>query len=476
MTFMCFSPQTILRHAPRAAVLWFMLSQLTMDGVSQADMSPEQVKAEAMAAFEVEDWELAHRRFAELLSLDGTDAELQMRYAATLLHDARLRNEGIQRLASMANQGTLSPEGLYWWGRAWMLQGEPEEAAKSLRQAIGLAGKKSKWKDSAQLALDQCREMPVAFDLCQLLQKMDAVDVPLASFHRYVQWEREGVRLMLAPDEVQSKLDRKRGVSAPVTFWRGTGEVFYHSLGAKGETGLDIWLGRLDEEGEFSERSVLPAKVNSPYDEINPVWDAATECLHFASNRPGTVGGMDIYRSCRSGDTWSEPESLGPMFNSVLDEWAYYPGEGPTTSWLVTGREAHYGGAEVWEVVPDGPPSAPIVLTTQWDISEDVVPGTLRLSDAETGQDLATVVLNKGRGMWDLVVASGQVLRYAFESESGELVEGTYALPEVGEASAVTQTMVMSMVEGAPFMEARPIATDASPMPSLKWGWDMVTN
>ena len=48
--------------------------------------------------------------------------------------------------------------------------------------------------------------------------------------------------------------------------------------------------------------------------------------------------------------------------------------------------------------------------------------------------------------MWDLVVASGQVLRYAFESESGELVEGTYALPEVGVASAVTQTMVMSMV------------------------------
>ena len=476
MTFMCFSPQTILRHAPRAAVLWFMLSQLTMDGMSQADMSPEQVKAEAMAAFDAEDWELAHRRFAELLSLDGTDAELQMRYAATLLHDARLRNEGIQRLASMANQGTLSPEGLYWWGRAWMLQGEPEEAEKSLRQALGLADKKTKWKESAQLALDQCREMPVAFDLCQLLQKIDAVDVPLASFHRYVQWEREGVRLMLAPDEVQSKLDRKRGVSSPVTFWRGTGEVFYHSLGAKGETGLDIWLGRLDGEGEFSELSVLPANVNSPYDDIHPVWDAATGCLYFASNRPGTVGGMDIFRSCRSGDTWSDPESLGPMFNSVLDEWAYYPGKGQTTSWLVTGREAHYGGAEVWEFVPDGPPSAPIVLTTQWDISEDVVPGTLRLSDAETGQDLATVTLNQGRGMWDLVVASGQVLRYAFESESGELVEGTYALPEVGVASAVTQTMVMSMVEGAPFMEARPIARDASPMPSLKWGWDMVTN
>ena len=126
-----------------------------------------------------------------------------------------------------------------------------------------------------------------------------------------------------------------------MTFWRGTGEVFYHSLSAKGETGLDIWLGRLDEEGEFSELSVLPANVNSPYDDIHPVLDAATGCLYFASNRPGTVGGMDIFRSCRSGEIWSDPESLGPMINSVLDEWAYYPGEGETTSWLVTGREAH---------------------------------------------------------------------------------------------------------------------------------------
>ena len=376
----------------------------------------------------------------------------------------------------MANQGSLSPEGMYWWGKAWMLQGEPEDAEMALRQALELAGKKSKWKGQAELALAQCQDMPVAFDVRQLLQKTDAVAVPLTSFHRYVHWEREGVRLMLAPDEVQSKLDRKRGVTSPVTFWRGTGEVLYHSLGAKGARGLDIWLGQLNEEGEFAELTPLPDNVNSPYDEINPVWDEAAGCLYFASNRPGTVGGMDIFRSCQIDGTWEDPESLGPTYNSVLDDWAYYPGEADTGSWLVTGRDAHYGGAEVWEVVPDGPPKAPIVLTTQWDIGEDIVPGTLRLSDAETGQALATVELSQGRGMWDLVVASGQVLRYAFESESGELVEGTYALPEVGQAAALTQTMIMSEVEGAPFMEAKPLSKKALPMPSLKWGWDMVIN
>ena len=61
MTFMCFSPQTILRPAHTCCSFVVHAVQMAVDGMSQADMLPEQVKAEAMAAFEAEDWELAHR-------------------------------------------------------------------------------------------------------------------------------------------------------------------------------------------------------------------------------------------------------------------------------------------------------------------------------------------------------------------------------------------------------------------------------
>ena len=116
----------------------------SIHGLAQldADLTPEALRSQAMSAFDNEDWELAHRRLAELLSLDGTDTFLQMRYAATLLHDARLREEGIQRLASLADQGALSGEGLYWWGRAWMLQGQPDQAVASLNEAVASAPKK----------------------------------------------------------------------------------------------------------------------------------------------------------------------------------------------------------------------------------------------------------------------------------------------------------------------------------------------
>jgi len=466
----------LLRRPRRAAGAVFFLLVLGHMVSAQTDLSPEALKAEALAAFEEENWELAHRRFAELLSLDGTNKQLQVKYAATLLHDARLREEGIQRLASLAHEGDLDGEGWYWWGRALMLQGEGADASSALNRALGLASKKAPWRGACELALRQSRSLPARFETRQGLKKLDAVDVPLLSFHRYIQWGREGVRIMLVPQELQSKLDLKRNVVAPVTFWRGSREVFYHSLGSKGETGTDLWVGTLDGEGEFSEAQRLPDWVNSSEDEVNPVWDPASQCLYFASNRPGTVGGMDVWRSCREEGKWGRAESLGPLYNSVHDEWAYYPADSAVSGWLLTGREAAYGGTEVWEVVPNGPPSAPVRLTTNWEVQGDVVPGTLTLSDAQSDVVLAEVNLVEPSGTWDLVVASGQVVRYSFVTSTGEVVEGTYALPEVESPSSVEQRMVMTMLDGKPFLDARPLSRAFAPNPDLTWGWNLVTD
>ena len=427
-----------------------------------------------MQAFEQEEWELAHRRMAELLSLDGTDVFLQMRYAATLLHDVRTRDEGIQRLASLADAGNLQGEGWYWWGRAWMLQGEPQLAETALLKALDEAGKKAPWREACSLALAQSREMPLAFAERQALQKLDAVSVPAMSFHRYIQWERQGVRVMLAPQQVHSKLDKKSGVSAPVTFWRGEKELFCHSLGAKGARGLDICIAALDDDGTFSETTALPDHVNSPYDDLNPVWDPSTQCLVFASNRPGTVGGFDLFQTCRQEGVWSTPTSLGPMFNSVHDDLAYYAPFGETSGWLVTSRQGEYGGVEVWEVELNGAPWIPVNLNTQWAVSGDVVPGTLTLADAQTNEPLAMVGLEQERGQWNVVVGAGQVLRYSFETTDGDIVEGTYAVPPTDAPSSVTQSMVMTTVDGAPFLDARPLTQEAVPNPDLAWGWDLV--
>ena len=484
-------PQTSTSHRPpwdhgAASSLWqtfgAVLVLLTLDvGVhAQAEVSLEELKAKATEAFEDHAWGEAHRAYAELLSLDGTSAHLQMRYAATLLHDDRLRAEGIQRLASLAEREALRGEGMYWWGKSWMLQGRSEQAEIAFELALGQAEKKSTWRSDCQRALEQSRELPVGFAALQRLKKLDVVEVPRTSFHRYVQWAAEGVRLMSVPSELQSKRDKKADVKASVALQRSSKEVLFHSLGPKAEQGLDIWQSTLNGKGAFDKPIRLPNEVNSPYDEINPVWDESSQCLTFGSNRPGTLGGMDIFRSCKEGGVWTQAIPLGPSFNSVHDDLAYFPCIGDEVNgWLVTTRAGEFGAVEVWEVALDGVPATPLQLRSNWDMGEEAMPGMLTLFDAQTDQTLAKVEFKQGRGQWDLVVSSGQVIHYVYETDEGMHVEGTYALPESDVPALVEQHMKWSptrndvrvatqLSDGSQSMGSHP------EMAAISWGWEAV--
>ncbi len=52
----------------------------------------------------------------------------------------------------------------------------------------------------------------------------------------------------------------------------------------------------------------------------HPTLSADGSTLYFASNRLGGMGGMDLYKSTRSGSYWSVPESLGPEINTAGNE------------------------------------------------------------------------------------------------------------------------------------------------------------
>lgn len=65
----------------------------------------------------------------------------------------------------------------------------------------------------------------------------------------------------------------------------------------------------------------LGAPVNSPYWESQPSISPDGSTLYFVSNRPGGLGGYDIWKSHLKEDgTWGEPVNLGPEINTIYDE------------------------------------------------------------------------------------------------------------------------------------------------------------
>ncbi len=84
----------------------------------------------------------------------------------------------------------------------------------------------------------------------------------------------------------------------------------------------DIFISYADQSKNFSSAEKLPEAINSPKgSEIAASISADGSTLYFASDRPGGLGGTDLY-VCKKlpNGTWGPPVNLGAEINTVMDE------------------------------------------------------------------------------------------------------------------------------------------------------------
>ena len=89
-----------------------------------------------------------------------------------------------------------------------------------------------------------------------------------------------------------------------------------------GMGGLDVWytLLRGDRSGECVN---LGPQINSPADEITPFYDQPNEVLYFSSDRMGGKGGYDIYCAVGQRNTWMPAEPVCGCLNSEQNDIYY---------------------------------------------------------------------------------------------------------------------------------------------------------
>jgi TolB protein len=88
---------------------------------------------------------------------------------------------------------------------------------------------------------------------------------------------------------------------------------------AGGVGGYDIWTSTYVSGGWSA---ATPASFNSKQRDFDPAFSADGRLLYFCSDRPGGLGGDDVYRVPVTSMGFGEPEHLGAEVNSAGNEWA----------------------------------------------------------------------------------------------------------------------------------------------------------
>ena len=96
--------------------------------------------------------------------------------------------------------------------------------------------------------------------------------------------------------------------------------LYYSSDRPGGVGGLDIWYVFLLGNGQPGHSTNLGTPVNTDSNEVTPFYSNAEETLYFSSNRTGGMGGYDVYSAAGSRNTWKTPVNMGKELNSAYND------------------------------------------------------------------------------------------------------------------------------------------------------------
>jgi len=98
------------------------------------------------------------------------------------------------------------------------------------------------------------------------------------------------------------------------------GEGSYSSRGSFMDN-MDIWMcSKVGRSNGWSDPVNLGNSINTSFNEQFP-YVFENNQLYFSSDRPGSMGGLDIFMSEKSEIRWSEPVNLKYPFNSCADDF-----------------------------------------------------------------------------------------------------------------------------------------------------------
>lgn len=127
--------------------------------------------------------------------------------------------------------------------------------------------------------------------------------------------------------------------------------LYFASIRDGGFGGTDIWVSKKDLNGTWSEPLNLGPSINTPGDEQSPFITNDGQTLYFSTDgRPG-LGDWDIWMSRVDDEgNWSEPINLGPPINSAHRELCFIMAADGKTGFFASDRPEGYGGFDIYRV------------------------------------------------------------------------------------------------------------------------------
>ena len=181
--------------------------------------------------------------------------------------------------------------------------------------------------------------------------------------------------------------------------------LFFVSDRPGGLGGTDIWRCLKLPNGEWSKPYNLGPPINSPYNEESPFIHPDGKTLYFSSDGENSMGGFDIFFSKKLDQkSWSSPINMGFPLNTVDDDLFFTTSADGVRGYYASNHDGGYGGNDLYMVKLKNTITDPVtILKGHVDKGDkEFLPDGITIWVHEVGSDIESMQYkpNKNNGSY----------------------------------------------------------------------------
>ncbi len=331
-------------------VALFLFSGLV---IAQRDSSRNDF-TNAESWFLFEEYGEAEALYQKLMKWDPDNDNLKYRIGICLLNDPYRKYESIDYLLEASKninpnykegsfkERTAPPDVLFYLGSAYLVNDMIDPAIESFRRFLKIMDPEVYDEELVQAQISSCENarrlmsMPVDLDLHPMGSSVNtrySETNPVISgngermvfitkqpfFDEALFIEKVNGEWTL-PMSVTSMLGFDMDIYPVALNYEGTEMLLYYDDEHIG----NLYTSRY-EDGFWTAAVKLGENISTKYWESHACFSKDGQTLFFTSNRKGTLGGLDIYKSEKSAEgNWGLPKNLGPKINTRYNEETPY--------------------------------------------------------------------------------------------------------------------------------------------------------
>lgn len=219
------------------------------------------------------------------------------------------------------------------------------------------------------------------------------------------------------------------GPNINTKYWEGScslsgdGQLLYFASDRPGGIGgRDIYVSKKQSDGSWGPAENLGPMVNTPANDDAPYIHPDGLHLFFSSEGHNSYGGYDLFYSKQVDGKWGTPKNMGFPINTPNNERYYVLSADGATGYYSSDRRGGSGQLDIYSVSPGFSGDQPILALVVGFVTLDGVPvdANIAVSDSTTGTTYGNYNSNAATGKYLIALKPGNTYKVAIEVEGAD--------------------------------------------------------